>query len=123
MRSTRLLVGTFAGLIALTIGSAYLTTRTYPNPYPPLAQSLTSPLTRLSDMSGIALGYRKLTADLAWVQTLIYYGTHEEGTPEEEQENGGGRYPLFLAYCQRVARLDPYFNYVYFYGGTVLGWN
>jgi tetratricopeptide (TPR) repeat protein len=69
------------------------------------------------------MGFRKLTADLAWIQTVIYYGTEEEGTEHEEAENGGGRYPLFLAHCQRVARIDPNYKYVFYYGGSALGWN
>jgi tetratricopeptide (TPR) repeat protein len=88
-----------------------------------LAVSLSSPVARLSDFGGIALGFRKLTADIAWIQTVLYYGTHEEETDAEVQENGGGRYPLFLAYCQRVAQIDPYYKHLYYYGGGVLGWN
>ena len=110
-------------LLAITLGLTHLATQYYPAPYPPLAASLESPVARLSDFAGIAMGSRKLAADLAWVQTIIYYGTHEEGTGAEEQENGGGRYPLFLAYCQRVAQLDPNFKYVYYYGSAALGWN
>jgi len=64
----------------------------------------------LSDFAGIALGFRKLTADIAWIQTLVYYGTQEEGVNHEEAESGGGRYPLFLAYCQRAAEIDPILN-------------
>ena len=51
----------------------------YSAPFPPLSVSLSSPAARLSDFAGIALGFRKLTADIAWIQTLIYYGTFEEG--------------------------------------------
>ena len=119
-RSSTLLVGI---LLTLTVGIAGLATHYYPTPFPPLSASLSSPVTRLSDFAGIAMGFRKLAADLAWVQTVIYYGTHEEGTPEEEQESGGGRYPLFLAYCQRVTEIDPNYKYVYYYGSAALGWN
>jgi len=110
-------------LIALSLGLARLATQNYPYPFPPLSVTLSSPVTRLSDFAGMAMGFRKLTADLAWIQTLIYYGTEEEGTDPEEAENGGGRYPLFLAYCQRVAQIDPNFKYVFYYGGAALGWN
>jgi len=92
-------------------------------PFPPLAVTLSSPVTPLSDFIGIALGFRSLTADLAWIQTLVYYGTVEEGADPEEAERGGGHYPLFLAYCQRVAQIDPGFKYVFYYGAGVLGWN
>lgn len=97
--------------------------RSYTQPYPPLAISLSSSATRLVDFVGIALGLRRLSADIAWIETLAYYGTREEGQTEFEFENGIGRYPHFLPLAQRVARIDPYFTYVYFYAGGVLGWN
>jgi len=34
-----------------------------------------------------------------------------------------GSYPKFLSDCRRVAKIDPYFTYVYYYGGASLGWN
>lgn len=111
-----------AGVIIM-ISLATVTGRRYSSPFPPLSISLSSEVTPLSDFAGISLGFRKLTADIAWVQMLIYYGTDEAATPWKEVENGGGRYPLFLAYCQRVARIDPYFKHIFYYGGAVLGWN
>ncbi len=123
MGSSRPLLWPFGIFLALTIGLARFATQLYPNPFPPLSTSLSSPVTRLSDFAGIALGFRKLMADLAWIQTTIYYGTEEEGTQHEEAENGGGNYPLFLAYCQRAAQIDPNFKYVFYYGGAALGWN
>jgi tetratricopeptide (TPR) repeat protein len=100
---------------------------------PPLAISLSTPVSRLSDFIGISLGLRKLTSDIAWIQTLVYYGTREEHTHHENHDSDGhphrlgdgeeGKYLLFLAYCQRVARIDPQFKYIYYYGGAVLGWN
>jgi len=105
------------------VGLASLAANHYTEPFPPLAVSLSSPVARLSDFACIAMGFRKLAADIAWIQTLIYYGTEERAANSEEIEQGGGSYPLFLAYCQRVARIDPYFEYVYYYGGGVLGWN
>ena len=106
-----------AGLFLLQISSRYH------NPYPPMTASLSTPETDLQDVGGVSLGLRRLTADLAWIQTLQYYGTPESGQSEFEIENGIGRYPRFLATCQRVAGIDPYFTYVYYFGGAVLGWN
>jgi tetratricopeptide (TPR) repeat protein len=123
MDSSRSLHCLLGILLAMTCALATLAATRFTEPFPPLATSLSSPASRLSDYAGIALGYRKLTADLAWIQTLIYYGTEEEGTDPEVVENGGGKYPLFLSYCQRVANLDPNFKYIYYYGGSVLGWN
>ena len=105
------------------VGLSGLGSRRYSPPFPPLAESLSSPAAQLSDFVGIALGFRRLTADIAWIQTVLYYGTTEEGADAEESENGGGRYPLFLAYCQRVVQIDPTFIYAYYYGAGALGWN
>ena len=95
----------------------------YGEPYPPLQFSLASPVDRLSDFIGIAFGFRRLTADAAWIQTLVYYGSADAGADAETVEQGGGQYTQFLAYCQRVAGIDPYFTPIYYYGAGVLGWN
>lgn len=110
-------------LLLFTAASIACLRPSFPNRFPPLSVSLSSPTTRLRDFNGIGLGLRRLAADLAWIETLQYYGTREAGQTEEEFENGQGKYPDFLAYCERVARLDPSFTYVYFYGGGVLAWN
>jgi hypothetical protein len=91
--------------------------------YPPMTTSVQGAKSTLQDVAGIALGMRRLLADMAWIQTLHYYGSQEEGQTEEEFENGMGVYPEFLSYCLHVARIDPYFTYIYYYGGAVLGWN
>jgi tetratricopeptide (TPR) repeat protein len=95
-----------------------------------MAASLATPLADLRDFVGVSLGFRRLAADLAWIQTLQYYGTHEDHDSDDGHghghgghDYGAGRYPLFTQYCERVARLDPYFTYVYYYGGGALGWN
>ncbi len=95
----------------------------YHNPFPPFTTSLSSRQSELSDFGGVVLGLRRLGADIAWIQTLQYYGTPEPDQTEFEFENGLGKYPEFLAYCERVIRIDPYFTYAYFYGASVLGWN
>jgi len=112
----------FGASVLITIGLSSLTARAYYDPFPPLAVSLSSPVTRLSDFAGIAMGFRKLTADIAWIQAIIYYGT-PEGGDEEAGEQGGGHYPLFLAYCQRAVRIDSNFIYIFYYGAGALGWN
>jgi len=97
--------------------------RRFKDPFPPISASLSSPKTQLNDFAGICFGTRRLAADIAWIQTLQYYGTPEAGQSEHDFENGIGKYPDFLAYCQRVLKIDPYFSYVYYYGGGALGWN
>jgi tetratricopeptide (TPR) repeat protein len=121
---SRTIAWVFVSSLLAMMAFANLGAYHYNDPFPPLSMSLSSPVATLSDFAGIALGFRKLTADVAWIQTLIYYGTFEEGNdPGVVEHEGGGRYPLFLAYCERVAQIDPNFKNVFYYGGGVLGWN
>ncbi len=113
----------FTITFVLTLTAASVIAAHYLPSTPRMAVSLASPVAQISDFTGISLGLRKLVSDIAWIQTLIYYGTHEEGMTEEDAHEGRGEYPLFLAYCQRVAQIDPHFKYIFYYGGSVLGWN
>jgi tetratricopeptide (TPR) repeat protein len=98
-------------------------TRKIPYTPPSMISTLSLPETQLQDVGGVILGMRRLAADLAWIQTLQYYGTEEPGQTEFEFHNGMGQYPRFLAMVQRATHLDPSFTYIYLYGGAVLGWN
>jgi len=111
--------------IAIALGWFLLTNalREYASPDYHSQAVMASPVASLQDVGGFLFGMHRLAADVAWIQTLQYYGTFEEGTEEEVQENGGGRYPLLYAYCERVALLDPHFTYVYYFGGAALAWN
>jgi tetratricopeptide (TPR) repeat protein len=115
--------------VVLTLSLAFTgffliqTLNRFHDPYPLMTASLSSPETQIQDVLGVALGLRRLAADLAWVQTLQYYGTPEEGQTEAEFENGLGQYPKLLSKCRHTTNLDPYFTYVYYYGGASLGWN
>jgi tetratricopeptide (TPR) repeat protein len=113
----------FAGSTLLTLSFAIGLWLFVPDPFPPLSTSLSTGVSRLHDFVGLAVGARRLAADIAWIQTLQYYGTVESDQTEFEFENGIGNYPHFLSFCQRVARIDPYFIYVYYYGAAALGWN
>ena len=83
----------------------------------------------LLDLSGLMLGMRHMTANIAWIQLLQYYGTPE--VEHEHKENGcsfcedygAGKYYDFLALSQRVIRLDPFFHYAYLYSAGALAWN
>ncbi len=94
-----------------------------PEPYAPLSASLSTSLSQLNDFVGITLGMRRLSADLAWIDTLQYYGTEEAGASEFQSENGLGRYNGFIDHCRRTIKIDPHFSYVYYYCAGALGWN
>lgn len=115
--------GFVAIALALSLTSAHLLSQRFVSPFPPLAETLSTPINRLQDLLGITLGLRRQAADLAWIETLQYYGTHEAGQTDYEEDNGMGKYPLLLNYCRRTVLLDPHFTYVYYYGAGALGWN
>lgn len=84
------------------------------------------------DVGGILMGLRRLTADIAWIGILQYYGSHQFEETEEDNANkhehqhsdfGGGDYPALKKMIQRVIRLDPSFYYAYLVGGGALVWN
>ncbi len=110
----------FSGLVIFS--------RTLPSPFPPLSESVSSSTSTLEDFIGVSLGFRRLSADIAWIQTLQYYGTHSEEGEDHVHESSteaspAASYPLFLDFCQRVVHIDPYFTYAFYYGSSVLGWN
>lgn len=86
----------------------------------------------LMDVGGAFLGLRRLTADVAWIQLLQYYGTPEAHpssqpaephTPHLHFDYGSGRYERFFELSQRVVRLDSAFISAYLYGAGALAWN
>lgn len=83
----------------------------------------------VQDVIGLISGYRRLAANIAWMQLLIYYGSPEydghehtvgEPCPHCLHE---GVYPELLRMVQRVIRLDPFFHNAYIYGAASLAWN
>ena len=78
------------------------------------------------DFAGLLAGARRLTADVAWISVLQYFGSHERGEhsvedKQTESEHEGG-YPALKKMVLRVTRLDPTFHYAYLYGSSALGW-
>ncbi|MBI4667722.1 MAG: tetratricopeptide repeat protein [Elusimicrobia bacterium] len=85
------------------------------------------------DLVLVGLGLRRMAADFAMMDMLIYYGTYEE-TPEQGHDisDAGwvrGRDPDSLMYqdilplTKRVIGLDPFFRYAVLYGAGVLAFN
>ncbi|MEI8191269.1 MAG: hypothetical protein WCI75_16255, partial [candidate division NC10 bacterium] len=87
------------------------------------------------DVSLIALGMRRLAADLEFVQMLVYYGTPPEGEEspfeylhstyfENRGHHGhiheGGVYPELGPRALRILALDPRFSYAALYSAGAL---
>lgn len=111
------------GLAAALALSALLPARlsaVYPLDWPPLRELIASGF-ELQDVGFLAAGFRRLAADAAWVQLLLYLGS---AMPEDEHEGerGSGAYPQLRDLTLRVNRLDPYFTQPYVFGATVLAW-
>ncbi|MDE2293573.1 MAG: hypothetical protein KGL53_15940, partial [Elusimicrobia bacterium] len=58
-----------------------------------------------------------------FVRLLVYYGTYEDVTDPEVQEQGGGRYEGLLGRTRRIQALDPFWRYPAVYGAAALGFN
>jgi len=78
------------------------------------------------DFIGLLFGARRLTADIAWLSVLQYYGSHEKDQGGEEShshEFGGGEYDALKKMVLRVVRLDPSLYYATLYGAGALAFN
>jgi hypothetical protein len=83
------------------------------------------------DMVGMALGARRLMADVWFIRLMQYYGTPElrEGESEDSEEvherdiNSAGKYPDFLARARHVLEIDPGFTMAALYGAGSLAFN
>ena len=71
------------------------------------------------DFAGVLIGMRRLTADIAWISVLQYYGMHEMA----HTGSGMGDYPALKKMVLRVVRLDPSFHFAYLYGAGSLAFN
>jgi predicted Zn-dependent protease len=87
-------------------------------------------------MLALALGARRLFADVWFVRLLQYYGTaeieegwsmvHEAAHHEAghyDAENGGGKYPEFLPRSRHILEIDPNFTAAGLYGAASLAFN
>lgn len=78
------------------------------------------------DFIGLLFGARRLTADIAWLSVLQYYGSHEkdeEGHHAHSHDFAGGEYESLKKMVLRVTRLDPSLYYAYLYGAGALAFN
>ncbi len=102
-----------AGLIGLLVVSQIQMRRLYTPVFPPLNQLIDSPYA-FQDAAFIAAGFRRLGADMAWVQLLQHMGDY--GHSEEL----GRTYPQLKNDVLRVTRIDPYFHKAYLFGAATL---
>lgn len=69
------------------------------------------------DIGIVVSGFRRVAADMAWIQLLQYVGG-EQGF----DENRMGELNFLKMRALRVTRLDPYFRSVYLFAAGILAW-
>lgn len=133
-----------AALLAWAAGSA-VSVASYRSAFPPPSEIRSPAAGAASDMLALALGARRLFADVWFIRLMQYYGSSElarhddeDGDhglewlkPEEERGhrhdhaelNGGGRYGEFLARSRHVLEIDPNFTVAGLYGAGSLAFN
>ncbi len=116
-----------AGLACLML-AGYAQSRarvSFASPFPDYSQ-LVFGNDRLQDMAFLSTGFRRLAADVAWIQYLQFLGVRDFGrggyaTPEELES--GVQYPGLMLRTLRIVRLDPWFRQAYLYGASVFAWS
>jgi len=81
---------------------------------------------RLQDAAFLSAGFRRLAADVAWIQYLQFLGVREFGRggyATQEELDSGVQYPGLMRRTLRVVRLDPWFRQAYLYGASVFAWS
>ena len=120
-------------LLSVLFCSGWWANKNFTYPYPPL-KDIATEKTMSTDFIGFLFGMRRIFADVCWIQTLQYYGGGgwEDFISEEEyakyaddpkRKGEYGRYRYLLDMCRRTVNIDPYFKYVYSFGGASLAWN
>ncbi len=79
------------------------------------------------DFSGILMGMRRLTADVAWISVLQYYGSHDLSADAEfeshDHEESAQNFRALKKMILRVVKLDPTFYSAYLIGSGALAFN
>lgn len=115
-------------LAAAALAAGGFASRGYISPFPPPSEMRVPAAGATGDMLALALGARRLFADLWFIRLMQYYGTREfhgdEEAGHDEHENfGAGQYPLFLSMSRHVLEVDPAFTAAGLYGAASLAFN
>ncbi|MDO8804594.1 MAG: hypothetical protein Q7R35_09180 [Elusimicrobiota bacterium] len=130
-----------AAVLAWAAGS--FVSRGYRSPFPPPSEMRTPASGATGDMLALALGTRRLFADLWFIRLMQYYGSREvresSNEPGHEAHShsvdeqgrahcggesfGKGRYPEFLPRARHVLEIDPAFTAAGLYGAASLAFN
>lgn len=101
-------------LVAMTVLAQTQMHRLYRPNFPPLNQLIRSEH-MFQDAAFVAMGFRRMGADVAWVQLL-------QSMSEADQRFLNRSYPHLKDDTLRVTRIDPYFHKAYLFGAATLAW-
>ncbi|MFH1620398.1 MAG: hypothetical protein ABIG11_10925 [bacterium] len=111
-----------AVLTAFRLGDTYRPPMPRPDEIAPFADS------SMFDAFAVALGLRRLAADISFIRLMQYYGTSEHSEEESGhchhgEDYGGDEYPEFFERARHVLDLDPYFRHAVLYAAGALAFN
>ena len=99
----------FAAMVLLALGTVH--TQKNIDRYPFNAQESILYLPSGQYLKPLALGYNEMFADLLWIKTISYFGSHFMADKE---------YPWLYPMLTLIIDLDPRFDFPYYFGGIVL---
>jgi tetratricopeptide (TPR) repeat protein len=126
-----------AAALVLIVGLNAAALRLFPPAAAPVRTPHLDAENAVRDVSLIALGMRRLAADVKFVEMLVYYGSPEErenpfeylhsyyfeGAGGHRHIHEGGVYPELAPRALRVLELDPRFSYAALYAAGALAFN
>lgn len=106
-----------AGLLfVLMVASLEIMRKAYPLPYDHFSELLLK-RSGMRDVAGIVLGFRSLTADIAWIDFMQYVGG--EVLPDEDPDRP---FDFLYEFGMRVIRLDPFYRSAILSAAGMLAW-
>lgn len=103
-------VGLIIGLIvALSIAQVSIQKRL--EAYPRVEKESLLYLPSGKYLHALSLGYQQMAADLLWIKTVSYFGSHYMTDQQ---------YPWLFHMLSLIIDLDPRFDFPYYFGGVVL---
>lgn len=110
----------FCALLLFLTGN-FIACKSYKPNFPPITELKPTAQSAALDMAAIALGARRLCADIGLINLFIYYGNERNG--KGNANLGNEVYPEFAERAFHIARLDPSFRSANTFSAAILGFN
>ena len=114
-------------ILALNVLTVRVIFERYAEELPRAFRASSGSLGGTRDLVLVALGLRGVAADMAMVDLLIYYGSHDEAADNWRAISGWdkdtGVYRDLLPLARRILGINPFFRYAILYASTALAFN